>query len=652
MAVTISMAQSYVLCFCRDRRFKQFERYDIAMQELADGLNRALAHQHAGQFAEAEREYHAVLQQRDDVPDAWNLLGVVVVQQGRAAEAVELLQRAITLRPNDASFHVNHGIALQQTGQPQAAIASYQRAIHLDPRSSAAYVNLAESLQTLGKHDEASAALDTAISLTPDNALAHYGKAKLLFALDRAPEALGVLTQSHLLNSNFAWAYVIAGHCLRKLASPDAHAMYERAMTLDPTITVAWDNLLMQAHYSHEPDQRSFERHLEYGRQFEAPLAPKIQPHANEPEPNRLLRVGYVSADFFHHPVGLFLEPVLAELPRDQFHVTCYNVGWHDDELTARLRNLSDQWRDVRNSSDDQIAQRIRNDHIDILVDLSGHTADNRLLVFAHKPAPVLVTHFAYPDTTGLRAIDYRITDALADPPGATEKFHTETLVRLPNVAWCYRPFDLDRAPDIVSPPLVSRGHVTFGCLNNPLKLSDPARQIFTQILAAVPQSKLVLRLFRDENARRRIIDSVHIDPGRLVILPPVPRLDYLLQYNQIDIALDPFPYNGGVTTCDALLMGVPVITLAGRAYVSRQGLSVLTNLGLNDLIANSPGDYVRIAKELGANRGRLTTLRSQLRSMLQASPIMDVNRYAHDLAAAYRQMWRNWCDKPHHIAT
>jgi predicted O-linked N-acetylglucosamine transferase (SPINDLY family) len=588
------------------------------MQELADALNRALAHQQAGRLAEAEREYRAVLAQRDDISDAWNLLGVVVAQQGRAIEA----------------------------------LACYQRAINLNPRSSAAYMNLGESLQTLGKLDEALEALDTAIALAPENGLAYYGKAKLLLARHRARDALDVLTQSQLLNSDFAWAYVVAGHSLQKLGLPGAELMYERALALDRSITVAWDNLLMLAHYRAEPDQHLFERHLDYGRQFETPLAERIQPHANTPEPDRVLRIAYVSADFFHHPVGLFLEPILAELPKSEFHIICYNVGWHDDDLTSRLRTLSDQWADVRALSDGQITQRIRDDRIDVLIDLSSHTADNRLLVFAHKPAPVQVTQFAYPNTTGLSAMDYRITDALADPPGATEVLHTEKLIRLPNVAWCYRPFDLDQLPEVSPPPLLSRDYVTFGCLNNPLKLSDAARRVFAEILAAVPHSRLALRLVSDEIARQRIIDTLGVDPSRLLILPSAPRRDYLVQYNQIDIALDPFPYNGGVTTCDALLMGVPVITLAGRAYVSRQGVSVLSNLGLTDLIAGSPQEYVRIARDLADNPGRLTTLRSQLRNTLQASPVMNAKRYAHDLAAAYRQTWRDWCDQAPHIAT
>jgi predicted O-linked N-acetylglucosamine transferase (SPINDLY family) len=397
--------------------------------------------------------------------------------------------------------------------------------------------------------------------------------------------------------------------------------------------------------YLPQPDpQTLFLEHRRWAERHAAPLAAEARPYANDPAPDRPLRVGYVSPDLREHPVASFLTPVLAHHDRSRFHVTCYADVARPDGVTRHLQTLADAWRDLPGRSDAQVADLIQADSTDILVDLAGHTACNRLLVFARKPAPVQVTHFGYPNTTGLSTMDYRISDRYADPPGRTEAYHTEELVRLPEVAWCYRPL---AAPEVTPLPARAAGHVTFGSLNNLAKITPQAIALWSELLRAVPGSRLVLLTGAGSQADQRLHDlfGQHgIDRARLELLGRRPRDRYLALYQEMDIALDPFPYNGGVTTCDALWMGVPVVTLAGESYVSRQGVALLSNLGLDDWVAGAPDAYVDIATRWAHDVEGLGRLRAGLRERMTNSPLTDGLRFTRFLAEAYRWMWQRWC--------
>jgi predicted O-linked N-acetylglucosamine transferase (SPINDLY family) len=357
------------------------------------------------------------------------------------------------------------------------------------------------------------------------------------------------------------------------------------------------------------------------------------------------LRIGYVSPDFRRHPVGRFILPLVSNHSRQQFEVFCYSdiAAARVDHITEKLKSCASCWRDTKGLSDAELAELIRRDRIDLLIDLTMHMADNRLRVFAMKPAPVQVTYLAYVGTTGLDTIDYRITDPYLDPRGASsaEPIYSEQSIHLPNSYWCYTP------PE-EAPAVVDRGDqsITLGCLNLFWKASPSALAAWCRVLHAAPGSRMILHA--PEGApRQRVIELLQtngIDPQRMQFVGIQPFEEYLKTYQQIDIALDPFPYNGGTTSCDALWMGVPVVSCIGILAVGRAGLSILSNIGLPKLVAGSVDEYVRIAVELANDRPRLSELRAGLRERMLRSPLMDALAFARDMEQAYRTMWRRFC--------
>jgi predicted O-linked N-acetylglucosamine transferase (SPINDLY family) len=415
----------------------------------------------------------------------------------------------------------------------------------------------------------------------------------------------------------------------------------------------AWihSNLAYALHFHPAYDARALaEEHDVWNFQHAVPLKQFILPHRNDRRPERRLRIGYVSPDFRQHPVGRFLLPLLAHHDKRQVEVFGYAQVSVPDDLTQRLRDCMDGWRNIAGLSDDQTADLIRQDQIDILVDLTMHMANNRLLVFARKPAPVQVTYLAYCSTTGLETIDYRLSDPYLDPPGEVgewgrdELFYSEQTIRLPESYWCYQPVI---SPPATGPlPALKQGHITFGCLNNFCKVSAPALAAWARILRAVPHSELLLHA--PEGAHRQCVreklKGAGIEPERIRFAGFKTTEAYFELYGQIDIALDTFPYAGGTTTCDALWMGVPVVSLAGHTAVGRGGVSILSNAGLPELVAHTKDEYVRIARGLAGDLSRLGHLRSTLRQRMEHSPLMDAPRFARGVEAAYRLMWRQWC--------
>jgi predicted O-linked N-acetylglucosamine transferase (SPINDLY family) len=357
-----------------------------------------------------------------------------------------------------------------------------------------------------------------------------------------------------------------------------------------------------------------------------------------------MLRIGYVSPDLNAHSLALFLLPILETHDRRQFHITCYSNGWITDDMTARLRAAAQAWHATAGWTDERMASQIVDDEIDILVDLAQHTNANRLLVFARKPAPVQVTYLGCPGTTGLKTFDAQISDPYIDPPGETQAYSTEPIVRLPETYWCLRP--LDDAPAVGPLPALANGYITFGCLSKLAKLSPSAMRLWAGILKRVEESRLLLSAPRDANRKSvlKIFESEGVDPNRVELISAVPFHDYLALHNRIDIALDPFPYNGGTTTCQALSMGVPVITLAGKVAVQRSGVSLLSNVGLPELIAKTPEQYLQISLNLAGDLPRLSSLRSGMRDRLLASPLMNMPRFVGNLETIYRTLWRRWC--------
>ena len=501
--------------------------------------------------------------------------------------------------------------------------------------------------------DEAIVEARKAIQCAPDCVEAHNNLGNALKDQGRLEEATAAYLQALGFNPEFAEIHNNLGNALKDQGHPDeAIAAYRRTIQLKPDSADAHSNLLLDLHYlpGFEPEEL-FREHRRWEEIQSLPLAKFIGRHGNDRNPERRLRIGYVSPDFREHPVAFFLESLLAAHDRGQVEVFCYADVLREDTVTKRFHQHTAQWRKIAGMKDEQAADLIRTDGIDILVDLAGHTARNRLLVFARKPAPIQVTYLGYCDTTGLRAMDYRLTDALADPPGTTEHLHSEQLVRLPDTAWCFRPSDAASAVGTL--PVLHSGHITFGCFNVRPKITDEALALWSGLLAKVPGSRLLLKALGFEEASGRLrmhasLKKAGITPERVELVGRIPTLaEHLALYNRMDIALDTFPYNGTTTTCEALWQGVPVVTLAGHTHASRVGVSLLSNVGLAELVAHSPEEYVKVAVALAANVSRLAELRSTLRERMAASPLMDAPRFTRNVEHAYREMWRAWCAKP-----
>ena len=426
----------------------------------------------------------------------------------------------------------------------------------------------------------------------------------------------------------------------------EAAAVFRHALALAPGARAARANLLyvLTLLPGARPDE-IYAEHLAWANIHADPLLAQAQVHRNSPDPERRLRIGYVSADFRQHALSHFVEPVLARHEREAFEVFCYYSGTAVDEVTRRLMRHAQHWNSIAGVDDARSAQLIRADRIDILIDVSGHTRGNRLLLFARKPAPLQVSYLGYLNTTGMKAIDYRISDSYADPPGVSDGVHTEKLLRLPRTLWCYLP--PQDAPQVSELPALRRGHVTFASFNDIKKLNPRVLELWAALLRQVPKSRLLVMGVPDEGEAARIRRGLAgIEPDRVSTLGRLERDRYWQQFAAVDIALDPFPYAGGTTTCDTLWMGVPVVTLAGDYGFSRSGVSILANAGLSHLIAQTAAEYLSLARGLAGDHEGLARLRAGLRERLRSSPLTDASAYVRDLESAYRNIWRDWCGR------
>ncbi len=552
---------------------------------------------------------------KPDYAEAWNNLGDALTNLGRSSEAIDAIRRAQALTPEDARPANHLGLVLNEAGRPEEAVDAFRRAIASDPNAQH-YNNLGNVLKDIGPNDEAMAALQRAMAIEPGYASPHNNLAIVLMNMGRIEESL---------------------------------AEYRQAVDLEPSSPSNHSNLVLSLHYLHGDDgAATFAEARRWDTRHGEPLRKSILPHGNNRDPERRLRVGYVSSDFREHSVSKFLDPLFRNHDHKRFEIFGYSDVWHTDSTTAILRGCADQWHEIVGKSDESVAEMIRGHGIDILVDLTGHTARNRLLVFARKPAPVQINYLGHPGTTGLAAMDFRLTDGWADPPGLTEDFHSETLLRLPKTNWCFA--EPQGVPDVGPLPASESGTICFGSFNRLAKLSPRTLDLWATLLMAVPNSRLLMKeRSLDEAAVRdhliKSFDARGIGAQRLEIVgPKSERGDHFRSYGQADMALDPFPYHGTTTTCEALWMGVPVVTLAGKAHVSRVGVSLLTNVGLPEMIARNEEEYVSIAARLAADLPRLAEIRRTLRDRMSASPLMNGRAFAQDMEAAYRDVWRRWC--------
>jgi predicted O-linked N-acetylglucosamine transferase (SPINDLY family) len=591
--------------------------------------------------------YRKALAIKPDYADALNNLGNTLKAQGKLDEAITYYHKALAIKPDDTAAFTNLGITFKEQGNFDEAIACYRKALAIKPDDTAALNSLGIVFKDQNKLDEAAACYHKALAIKPDYADAlnnlgniHKEQGTLDEAVTCYQRALAIKPDDAMTNHNL-------GNTLKDMGRLDeAITCYQKALMIKPDFAEAHNNKLLAAHYAtlHSPADL-FVEHLKFAEQFEAPLKPSWRPHPNSRDPEKRLKVGYVSPDFRHHAVAYFVEPVLAHHDKSRVEVFCYYNHTRHDSFTDRLMATADHWVPCKDLSDDRLAERIRADGIDILVDLTGHTGENRLLVFARKPAPVQVTYLGYISTTGLSAMDYRLTHIDSDPSG-NEAHYSETLYRLPgDLWWCYRP--MLGMPGVTTSPVISNGFVTFGSTNYFAKLSPETIATWADILRALPDVRLIVAGVPQGSAQQSLYErfSAHgVEPRRLTVHGRLSLRQFWELHHQIDIILDPFPYNGGTTTCDALWLGVPAVALTGQTFVSRMGYALLKNIGLPELAADSRQDYVKIAVNLAGNLERLKTLRAGMRERLAASPLRDEAGFTRNLEAAYREMWRKWC--------
>jgi predicted O-linked N-acetylglucosamine transferase (SPINDLY family) len=603
-----------------------------------------------GRLAEAIASYRKAIALKPDFDNALYNLGNALQADGQGEEAIACQRQVVAIRPGHAEAYNNLGILLKEARRFEEANSCYRQAIAISPGFAEAYSNLGVLLQEMEQLDEAEACQRRALALKPGLTDAHYNLGIVLKKKGQFDEAIASYQKALALQPDAYEVLVSLGNVLNATGQLDeALACFQRVIAESPTDPLAWNNFLLTAQYAPVPSPSTlFQYALRYAAQFEAPLQKSWEPHANTPEPDRRLKIGYVSADFREHSVACFMEPILAHHNREHVEIFCYYNNKQQDDFSLRLAGYADHWLPCADMPDEQLARSIRADQIDILLDLAGHTNGNRLLVFARKPAPIQVSWIGYPDTTGLAAMDYRLTDNQADPVGKTEQWHSETLCRLPNCFLCYAP--QPETPPVAAPPVTTTGRITFASFNNLTKVGEPTIKIWAAILRELPSSQLLLKSTQSscESVRNRLwllFARLGVTQERIRFAGFTRSFhEHMGLYGSVDIGLDTFPYNGTTTTCEALWMGVPVITLAGTRHVGRVGVSLLSAIGLAECIAASEEEYVQRAVTLATDQDRLGALRATMRTRMSASTLCDARRFTRDLEGAYRTMWQRWC--------
>jgi protein O-GlcNAc transferase len=643
-----------------DEAIAAFRRATALKPDFAD------AYQHLGIALRAKNDlessaaaFSKAVSLRPDYAEAYNNLGTVLRQQNKLDEAIAAYRRALALRPEAGEIHKNLGNALVAGGDVPGAIEAYRQAVKLRPDDAATAFLLGNTLLTSGHAAEAAEAIRAALALMPNQPEMLNNLANALFVQGEFTAAAEVFGQLIAVKPDFAVAHNNLGNVRKELGQIDAAIeCFRNALMLERNPGFH-SNLLFTMHLLEPTNPTAiFQEHVGWDRMYGRPPGAENPAYDNNRDPDRPLRIGYVSTDLRDHPVAFFLENLISNHDPKQVEVFVYYAGPRPDAVTQRFMRLVPNWRTIApNESDARAAERIRQDRIDILFDLCGHTAGNRMLIFTHKPAPIQINYLGYPGTSGLRAMDYRLTDVHADPilstdsgqVGTTEQFHTEQLIRLPKTFACYRPPD---APPPVGPlPAASRGFVTFGSFSTASKIGASALRAWAEILHRVANSQLLFMAkgTTDPTLQRRIrkpFEDRGIRPNRLRFISRKPFADYLALHQEVDILLDTFPVNGHTVTCHALWMGLPPVTLAGQIHCQRLGASVLNNLDLADLIASTPEQYVEIAVRLAGDLPRLEKLRAGMRERITDSPLARGGDFAWEFESVCRRVWRQWIQK------
>jgi predicted O-linked N-acetylglucosamine transferase (SPINDLY family) len=605
------------------------------------------AQRRLGAYEEAAATLVRAVSLKPDLAAAHFNLGLVLRQLGDLLGAASAFTRAADFKPDEAQIQHALAKALQELGQPERAVGHFQCAALLQPQRLEALVDFTTCLRDLRRYDVALSYATRAVELSPQHAPAHHARSAVLVELERFDEAMEHSQRALAIKPDYAQAHAgLASVLMFSGRVAEALSAYRVALEHDPDDHLVHSNLVYLLAF--DPDARPQAIRAEAERWAERHTRHSLQQHRehdNEADPERRLRIGYVSSNFSDHCQALFTLPLLRAHDRTQFELHAYSATPRSDATTDELRRHFDQWHDITRLEPAAAAAQIRARRIDILVDLTMHMATSQLRVFAAKPAPVQIAWLAYPGTTGLPAMDYRISDRFLDPEGADLTRYSERSLILPDTFWCYEPGPA--SPEVSPLPAATHGYITYGCLNSFFKLNQPTLELWAKVLTEQPQSRLLL-LAPEGSARTwvtRTLDRYGVAQERIRFVTRKPRREYLALYHQIDICLDAIPYNGHTTSLDAFWMGVPVLTLVGDTIVGRAGLCHAHNLGLPELVAHEPDEFAAAARALSADLTSLTALRSELRQRLERSALMDAPRFARNLEAAYRRAWRSWCE-------
>lgn len=600
-----------------------------------------------GDIDAAITNYNRAIQQDPGLVAAYFQLGVCAGAQGRTNDEIEMYKKAVELDPSHTDAFNNLGLALEKVGMLNEAISAYRKAIAINPDYHKAHSNLGMALQNSGQLDQAETCFNEAIRLAPNLAETYYNLGGLLYFRNSISQAEQAYRKALVLKPLLSEAHVNLGNLLlRQGRHYEAIDHFREAIDIHPDLSQARSNILFALNYLPDSSAQSiWDEHVNFGRYISAQSSQYRIKFTNPTDPEKPLRIGYVSGDFRMHATAHFLYPILENHNHQKFHIYCYANQSINDDITERFRSFADFWRDIHDISDEAAAQLIMQDGIDILIDLSGHTHGARLMIFAFKPAPIQVTWLGYINTTGLDTIDYRIVDPTSCPPGMFDRYHTEKLLYMPHHQWCYRPPEI--APDVEPLPAEKLGHVTFASVSNTAKITDSALAVWMDILAGAPRSRLLI-IGNALESRHDLIKSLAgaraVDMDRIEYIPEQSFRNYLELHQRIDVNLDAFPYCGGATICNSLWMGVPVITLAGDTVVSRGGASLTHVVGLDELTAFSTAEYIEKAVTLAGNIGQLKELRSTLRQRLEYSDLTNSDAFTRELELLYRNIWTNWC--------
>ena len=559
--------------------------------------------------------YKRVIQYHPDAVEGWNNVGLVLYDIKLFEDAIFYLEEALKLSPQHLNTMLNLGLCLIATGQENEAEKIFLNCVHNNPLSAKAYLHLGTIQHELGKSKLALISQTTSLKLEPDNYQTHIAISEIYLSMSRHKESTEQLKK--------------ACEIVEKRSLPNYLAI---------------NNLLFGMNYdSNNTTSEIYKAHKYWGKI----ISDQFTPHNHKDKiKNKKIKIGYLSSDFIEHSVAYFLEPIIFQHNKNQFEIYCYSNSPKHDEITKRFQCHASHWRDVHRMADEVLHEKIINDDIDILVDLMGHTANNRLSILPQKPAPIQITYLGYPNTTGLTSIDYRIVDEITDPIN-NKQYNTESLARLPNCFLCYQP-PVD-APPVTGIPVAGNNYITFGSFNNLSKITENVVRTYSEILTEVSNSKLVLknRSFHDNDIRDHffnLFSNNNIDASRLILLATTPTTtEHLKLYNTIDIALDTFPYNGTTTTCEALYMGTPIITFLGDRHSARVSASILTAIKHEELIAESEQDYVRIAVRLANDLSRLKKYNENLRANMLNSPLCDAPSFTNNLERLYKGIYADY---------